>query len=511
MSSSPQDSYDQLLAKYREMTILRTANDIIYWDMETKMPAKGLELRSEQLSLISLMVHRMLTDPEMERLLGSIEKDGKLASLTDEQGRNIHLIRKAYDEESKLPDDLVAEMSRNQILAVGAWKKAKAAKDFAQFRPFLEKNIELKKEAAEILMKVKGTKTPYDALLDMYEPGITADRIGEVFGGMRDGLIRLMGKIEASGKRPDRSFLSRKVPIDAQRKISALAMDFVGYPTSGPDAWGRLDETEHPFSNGYYTDVRITTHYYEDNFKSSLFSVLHEAGHALYEGDMPTRWMYQPIGSAASYGIHESQSRFVENIVGRSPEFLEYVMPRLRRVTGRTLSGILADDFVRAVNVTEPSKIRIEADEVTYGLHIIVRFELERDIFADRITVDELPHAWNEKYSKYLGVKVENDSEGVMQDTHWAGGSFGYFPSYALGNIYGGMFLRKLNKDVPTWKASVRKGDFTPVRQWLIDNVHSKGNLYDPADLVKIVTGEGLTIEPFLEYLNAKMSMVYGA
>ena len=511
MSISLQDNYDQLLAKYREMTVLRTAGDIIYWDMETKMPAKGLELRSEQLSQISLMTHRMVTDPKVGAHLDAIEKDSKLSSLTPEQRRNVHLMRKAFDEESKLPDALVAEMSKQQILAVGAWKKAKEARNFAMYRADLQKNIELKKQAAEILMKAKGTRTPYDALLDMFEPGMTAQRIDEVFNSMKNGLIKIMKKVEASPNKPDQAILSKKVSVEAQRKISAMAMDFIGYETSGPNAWGRLDETEHPFSNGYYTDVRITTHYYEDNFKSSLFSVLHEGGHALYEGDLPLQWMYQPIGSAASYGIHESQSRFVENMVGRSPEFISYMLPKLREFTGEALAGTTLDEFTRAVNAAQPSKIRIEADEVTYGLHIIVRFELERDIFADKITVDELPQAWNEKYSKYLGVDIEHDSEGIMQDTHWAGGSFGYFPSYALGNIYGGMFLRKLDKDVPTWMASVQKGDFMPVRKWLVDNIYSKGNLYDPADLVKVVTGEGLTIEPFLAYLNEKVDRTYGA
>jgi carboxypeptidase Taq len=401
-------------------------------------------------------------------------------------------------------------LCRRIAYAVGAWKKAKAANDFAQFSPFLAKNIELKKQAAEILMKAKGSKNHYDALLDMFEPGMTAERINEVFTGMREGLIKILKRVDASPNKPDESFLSRKVAVEAQRKISLMAMEFIGYETSGPNAWGRLDETEHPFSNGYYTDVRITTHYHEENFKSSLFSVLHEGGHALYEGDMPAQWMYQPIGSAASYGIHESQSRFVENMVGRSPEFLAYMLPRIRRVTGKTLAGVSLNDFIRAVNVAEPSKIRIEADEVTYGLHIIVRFELERDIFADKLTVKELPQAWNEKYSKYLGIAIGNDSEGVLQDTHWAGGSFGYFPSYALGNIYGGMFLRKLNQDVPSWRKSIKKGDFKPVRQWLVDNIHSKGNLYDPADLVKEVTGESIRVGPFIGYLNRKFGALYG-
>jgi carboxypeptidase Taq len=262
--ASLHDNYDQLLARYREMTILRTAGDVVYWDLETKMPPKGLELRSEQLSFIGLKTHQMITDPAVGKHLESIEKDPSYPSMNVEQKRNVHLLRKAYDEESKLPDSLVAEIAKQSILAVGAWKKAKAANDFAQFSPFLAKNIELKKQAAEILMKAKGSKNHYDALLDMFEPGMTAERINEVFTGMREGLIKILKRVDASPNKPDESFLSRKVAVEAQRKISLMAMEFIGYETSGPNAWGRLDETEHPFSNGYYTDVRITTHYHED-------------------------------------------------------------------------------------------------------------------------------------------------------------------------------------------------------------------------------------------------------
>jgi carboxypeptidase Taq len=509
MAASLQKHYDELLARYKEMTVLRTAGDIVYWDMETKMPAKGLELRSEQLSFIGLTTHKMITDRKIGSHLDAIEKDRAFGSLNDVQARNVHLLRKTYDEESKLPDKLVADMSKQQILAVGAWKKAKAAQDYSMYRDDLQKNIELKMKAAEILMKVKETKTPYDALLDIYEPGMSAERISKVFGGMRNGLIKLLKKADESSS-SDQSFLFRKVPVDAQRKISEMVMRFLGFQTAGPDAWGRLDETEHPFSNGYYTDQRVTTHYYEDNFKSSMFSVLHECGHAWYERDLPAEWVYQPIGSAASYGVHESQSRFVENMVGRSPEFLAYALPKLKKIAGKALPGIELDAFVKAVNVVERSKIRIEADEVTYGLHIIARFEIERDIFAGKLTVDELPQAWNEKYSKYLGVDIENDSEGVMQDTHWAGMSFGYFPSYALGNIYGGMFLEKLEKDAPEWRSAVGEGDFSPVHDFLSSNVHSKGNMYDPVDLVKEVTGKSINIKPFLDYLDRKVDMVYG-
>jgi carboxypeptidase Taq len=255
--------------------------------------------------------------------------------------------------------------------------------------------------------------------------------------------------------------------------------------------------------------VRITTHYYENFFTSSVFSVLHEAGHALYEQDLKQEWMYQPVGSAASAGFHESQSRMLENIVGRSREFWTYFMPKLKQIGGRALSGLALDKFVHAINQAKPSKIRVEADEVTYGLHIIIRFNIERDLFADRTTVRELPEVWNQSYKDYLGVKVENDSEGVMQDTHWAAGMFGYFPSYALGNIYSGQMLASMEKTMPDWRRRLAKGDFNDVRQWLIKNVHSQGNLYDPADLIQRISGTKLDVKPYLQYLNNKYSELY--
>ncbi|OPY34472.1 MAG: Carboxypeptidase Taq (M32) metallopeptidase [Methanomassiliicoccales archaeon PtaU1.Bin124] len=510
MAKSLKGSYQQLMERSKRLTVLKTAAGIIQWDMETKMPPKGVEQRSEQLSLLDLIAHREIVDPEIGALLDSIEKDRKYESLDELQKRNVHLYRKMYNEEAKLPDELVAATSKQATICVNVWKRAKAAKDFNMFRPELAKMIELREKAADIMMEVKGTKTPYDALLDAFEPGITADKISDIFGGMRKGLMGVMKKIEASGVKPDSELLTRRVKIDAQRKIGQMAMDFVKYDTTSKEAGGRLDETEHPFSTGYFDDVRITTHYHEDRWTSSLFSVLHESGHALYEQDIDQDWKWQPVGNACSYGIHESQSRFVENIVGRSPEFLEFMLPQLRKVCGPALKGVRLDRFVTAVNQVEASKIRIEADEVTYGLHIIIRFEIERDLFAGKVKVNELPQVWNEKYDKYLGVEIENDSEGVMQDTHWAGGSFGYFPSYALGNIYGGMFLRKMEKDVPEWREEVRKGNYVPVGTWLKDNVHSKGNMYDPADLVKHVTGKNVEIEPFIAYLKGKMGKIYG-
>jgi carboxypeptidase Taq len=510
MNSNLQKAYDGLLAKSKEIAVLQSTTAIVSWDMETKMPPKALNLRSQQMALLELVGHKMLTDPQVGKTLEGIEKDSGYAELDRVQKRNVYIARKAYDEAMKLPESLVFETAKQQTIAVGVWKKAKVAKDYKMFKPELKKMIELRQKAADILMGVKGTKTPYDALLDAFESKMTADKITKVFDGMRVGLIDVMKRVEKSGYKQDKSILSRPVPIDIQKKISDAAMDYIGYDTKGPNAGGRLDETEHPFTTGYYDDVRITTHYHEDRWVSSLYSVMHEGGHALYEQNLPQTWMYQPIGSSSSYGIHESQSRFIENMVGRSPEFLSHMLPRLKKVVGRPLRGVKLADFIAAVNVVEPSKIRVEADEVTYGLHIIIRFEMERDIFAGKLKVEDLPQAWNEKYDKYLGVEIENDSEGVMQDTHWASGYYGYFPSYALGNIYGGMFLKTLKKDAPNWRKELKKGNFQPVKNWMVENIHSKGNLYDPADLVKEVTGENLTVKPFISYLEKKFGKIYG-
>jgi carboxypeptidase Taq len=510
MNSNVKKEYDQLLSKAKEVAVLQSTTAIVNWDMETKMPPKALNLRSQQIAQLEVIGHKMLTDPALGKTIESIEKSSGYYELDKVQKRNVYLVKKAYDENTKLPEELVFETAKQQTITVGVWKKAKAAKDYTLFKPVLKKMIELRMKAAEILMDVKGTKTPYDALLDIFESKMTAEKTTKVFDTMRVGLISVMKKVEKSGIKPDTSILSRPVPVEVQKRISDAAMEFIGYDTKSPNAGGRLDETEHPFTTGYYDDVRITTHYHEDRWPSSLYSVLHEGGHAMYEQGLPHDWMYKPIGSSASFGIHESQSRFVENMVGHSPEFLSYMLPKLKKIVGKPLRGVKLADFLKAVNVVEPSKIRIEADEVTYGLHIIIRFEMERDIFSGRLKVDELPQAWNEKYDKYLGVEIENDSEGVMQDTHWASGYYGYFPSYALGNIYGGMFLKKLKRDQPAWRKELKKGNFTPVKSWMIENVHNKGNLYDPADLVKEVTGESLTVKPFIAYLEKKYAKIYG-
>jgi len=509
MSKPVKSNYERLIAKVKDLFIFNSAGSIIHWDMETMMPPKAIQLRSQQLALLSRIGHKMSTDPEIGKLIDAIMRDKDYDKLDDIQKRNVYLIKKDYDEQTKLPEELVAEIAKQRAIAVDVWKKAKAAKNFSMFKPELEKIVELEKKAAEILMKVKETATPYDALIDIFEPKMTAKAITVVFDELRDGLVKLLRKCEKSLKQPDINTLKRKIPINTQREIAKALADFVGYDVSSKEAGGRIDETEHPFTTGYYDDVRITTHYYEDLFASSVFSVLHEAGHAMYEQGLRQEWMYQPVGTGCSSGFHESQSRFVENIIGRSREFWAYFLPKLKEITGRALSDVELDKLVHAINQVKPSKIRVEADEVTYCLHIIIRFNIERDLFADKIKVGELPEIWNESYKKYLGIKIENDSEGVMQDTHWASGYFGYFPSYALGNIYSGQILGVMEKQLPKWRSQIAQGNFNDVRNWLIKNVHAHGNFYDPAGLIKKIAGKELTVTPYLDYLNKKYSHLY--
>ena len=509
MTKALMSSYKKLLEKTENNVTLSSAAAILHWDMETMMPPKGIKMRSLQLAMLSRIGHKMSTDPEIGRLLEETMKHPEYGSLDLIHKRNLYLIKKSYDEQTKLPEELVVEISKQQAITIDTWKKAKAAKDFNKFNPELEKLFNLKRQAAEILMKVKETATPYDALVDIFEPKMTSEAISRVFKELRTGLVSIIRKCEASTKQPDTTILERQVSIETQKKIGKLLAEFIGYDVTSSTSGGRIDETEHPFTTGYYNDVRITTHYYPRRFASSLFSILHEGGHAIYEQNLKKEWMFQPVGDACSMGFHESQSRFVENIIGRSREFWTYFLPKLKTLTGDALSDVGLDDFVHAVNHVKPSKIRVEADEVTYGLHVIIRFNLERDLFADKIAMDELPQVWNESYSKYLGVDIEDASEGVMQDTHWASGLYGYFPSYALGNIYSGQLLACMEKDVQDWRTQISEGNFTNVKQWLNKNVHSHGNLYSPPDLIKRIAGKPLTVAPFIDYLHEKYSRLY--
>ena len=501
--------YSELLQKTKDTIVLGTAMGIIHWDMETMMPPNAVEQRSLQLELLSRVGHKMSTNPEIGKLLGKIQLSPNFQALGQTEKRNIYLINKSYLEQTSLPEKLVADIAKQEAITVNTWKKAKAQKNYNQLKPELQKLLDLSKQAAEILMKVKETKTPYEALIDKFEPKMTTQKITVTFNTLQKGLKPLLNKIQETNQHPDTKTLHQPIPIEIQRQISQLITQTLGYDTASPMANGRIDETEHPFTSGSYEDVRITTHYHVNDYANSIFSVLHESGHALYELNIKPEWRYQPIGSTCSYGIHESQSRLYENVVGRSKEFWTSFLPKIQKVAPN-LAVINFDQFIHAINRVERSKIRIESDEVTYNLHIIIRYELERDLFADKISLDELPQVWNEKYSDYLGVKVEDDSEGVMQDTHWSSGLYGYFPSYALGNIYSGQITAAITRALPNWRNQLAVGNLGEFNAWLKEKIHRQGDLYDPEDLIKKAAGKNLDTEPYLQYLTGKYSELYG-
>ncbi|MEJ5292062.1 MAG: carboxypeptidase M32 [Candidatus Methanosuratincola sp.] len=502
MSEEILKAYEKLLSKSRELVVLSSAKAVLQWDTETMMPPGAFDLRGQQLALLSRIEHRMITDREIGDLLDKIERSPDYESLDAVKKRNVLLIRKQYDENTKLPEELVSEIEKQAITSYKKWREGKASGNFGLFEPELRRMLELKKKAAEILKEVKKTRTLYDAMIDIFEPKISEEVIDGTFNDLKN---RLKPIISRYSERPiDADWLKRRVPVETQKELAKSIAEFIGYDVGSESARGRIDPTEHPFTIGYYDDVRITTHYYEDNFTSSLFSVLHEGGHALYELNLEQGWKYQPVGSACSFGFHESQSRFVENVVGRSDHFWTYFLPVLNRLTAGQFADIDARKAAAAVNRVSPSKIRIEADEATYALHIIIRFEIERDLFSEKLDVKELPQAWNDKYAEYLGVEIQNDSEGVLQDVHWAHGYFGYFPSYALGNIYCAQILSKLERDVSGCWEEVERGNFAPIRQWLTQNVHNAGNLYDPMDLLRKITGEGINPAHFANYLENK-------
>lgn len=495
------EAYDELINDMRDVFILENVERMIDWDFETYMPTGGGKQRSKEMALMAGLVHDRYTSPTIVELIRRIKSDPEYNTLSFIEKRNVHLVEKKYNEETRVPKDLVEKIAEQKAISIQAWKKAKEKKNYSIFKPELDKTLKLAKERAQYLAP---EKDPFDALLEEFEPSFNSEMIKKLFSELREGLIPIIRKCQDSSKQPDMSLINRHCSIDIQKKIADHIAKLVHYDLER----GRIDETEHPFTNGYYDDVRITTHYYEDDFASSLYSVMHEAGHALYEQNLDKQFVYQALGKSSSYGIHESQSRFIENLIGRSPDFWENYLPKFKEITGKIFSDVDLDAFTHAINEVKPSKIRIEADEVTYSLHVIIRFEIEKELLSGKITTDELPEVWNKKYKDYLGVDIENDSEGVMQDTHWAAGYFGYFPSYALGNIYNGQMLNVIKKDLP-YDDLLRKGVLKPIIDWLIEKVHKQSNLYDPLELIKKISGEEINPKYFIDYLEEKYSKIY--
>ncbi|MFX1248896.1 MAG: carboxypeptidase M32 [Promethearchaeota archaeon] len=498
-----QNAFDNLLEEIHDYFVLQQIEYILDWDFETYMPTKGVDQRAEELAMIASLKHGRIANPKIGELVKEIKNHPKYSSLSEEEKREIYLIERKHKMESKVPKELVESIAKQIPISIAAWKKAKKDSNYLLFKPELDKILDLTKKKAFYL---NPDKEPFDALVEKYEPGMNSSQFTILFDELKEGLIPIIQKCVKSPKQPDLSLIKRNCPIGIQKKLSKNIAELVHYDLER----GRIDETEHPFTTGYFDDVRITTHYYEENFSDSFYSVLHEAGHGLYEQNLLQKYKYQFVGESASYGIHESQSRFIENLIGRSLEFWEFYLPQLKKMTGDIFSEVELDPFVHAINEVKPSKIRVTADEVTYGLHIIIRFEIERDLLSGKITTDQLPELWNSKYKEYLDVNIENDSEGVLQDIHWSGGSFSYFPSYTMGNIYNTQILAQMAKEITDYKDLIRKGELKPIIDWLIENVHSSVNLYDPPELIKKITGEEINPKYFINYLEEKYSKLYG-
>ncbi|MFX0115822.1 MAG: carboxypeptidase M32 [Candidatus Hodarchaeota archaeon] len=496
------DAYKALMKNLEYYYLLEQVIMELGWDMRVMMPPKGISQRSKQLALLRSLQHSELADPKIGKLLNSVSNDKDFNSRPAQEQRNTHLINRLHNRETKIPKDLVGKLEEQRAKTNSVWEKAKQEANYGKFKPEFEKLLELCIERAKAL----GSGEPFDTLMDLYfEPGMTSAKLKPMFDKLKKGLIPLIERCIDSPRQPDPSVLKRSCPLDIQAKLSEETARLVGFDFEA----GRIDETEHPFTSGDLYDVRITTHYYEDSFTSSFFAVLHEAGHGIYQQVINPDFAFQPLGEAASYGVHESQSRFTENIIGRSFEFWKYYLPRFKELTGDVFQDVSLETMYAAVNRVALTPIRIFADELTYALHIILRFELERDLLNEKIDLNDLPGAWNDKVRNYLKIEVENDAMGVLQDVHWSTGYFGYFPSYELGNIYSAQLLASIAKDIPNYKQQITQGNFGGIKAWLDEHVRYHGSLYDPEELIEKATGEKPTANYLLKYLESKYTELY--
>lgn len=500
--------YERLLEKTQEILQFYTVIGIVRWDLQTYMPPIGIAQRSEQLALLSKIQHRMVIDPELDHILTKLENN--LDSLDRIQKREVELARREFDRNSKIPEDLISQYSAQKTLTTVAWKRAKDTNKWKLFESELSTLLEMSKRVAEIIMESIGAKCQLDALIDHWEPRMTTQSLSKVFKKLKGQLVPFVEKYSLSCEGVSRDIRKKRVPIDIQRRVVTDLTSAIGYDTTSENAGGRIDESEHPFTIGYYDDVRFTINYRIDDFFRAIFGCLHETGHALINQNQNKDWKWMYLGERCSSGFSESQSRFVENIIGKSPEFWQFYYPRFINQTKRIYKDVTYQDWLRTINIVEPSNIRVTADEMTYALHIIIRFEIEQDLFEEKMDVSEIPDVWNQKYSQYLGVEIESDSEGALQDIQWAWGYWGYFPTYTLGNLYAAMLSEKMSSVIPEWKNHLAAGNIASPMQWLIDNVYKKSRMYDPSEMIKKITGKSLTANPLIKYFDEKYSALFG-
>jgi carboxypeptidase Taq len=491
------DALTQLKERLGKVSDIERIGRVLSWDQQTMMPPAGWRHRADHVETLRRIQHELLVVEETGRLLDELQ-DLATDDPDSDDGALIRLTRREYEKASRVPTDLRAEMVRAATEARTIWVKARSESNFELFRPALERNYELRQRYIECFDDVDEA---YDILLDDFEPETTTAEVREIFAELKAELIPLIAELRDDDV--DDSFLRGTFPIDAQERLAKEVVGLFGYRH---DTW-RLDPTEHPFASGAgVDDIRITTHYDPETMKS-FFSTMHEYGHGLYSQQLPQHLERLPTGGPCSLGIHESQSRLWENLVGRSRPFWQLFYPRAQAAFPEQLGGIELDDFIAGINRVRPSLIRIKADEVTYGMHIILRFELEQDIVNGLVAIHDLPGVWNERMQEYLGVDVPNDALGVLQDTHWASGSIGYFATYLLGTVMSVQIWQKMLEDIPDLEDQIERGEFGALREWLGEHVHRYGRKFSPQETLRRATGATIDPKPYLAYLRAK----YGA
>jgi carboxypeptidase Taq len=498
------DAYELLTSDLRETAVLASAGSVLSWDQETQLPLQGSSLRADQLAALSGIVHERRIRPQVQEWLAAAETDALLMS-DPLAAANLAEIRREHDRAMKLPASLVRELAQTAALAQRAWRDSREASDFANFAPWLEKTLELSRAKAQCYRP--GEPHAYDALLDEYEPGATAEPLERVFRELRDRLAPLIASIAERGPVPPGRLDGLSIPVPLQMDFSRRVAERIGFEFQA----GRLDISTHPFCEGIGPgDTRLTTRFREDQFLDALSSTMHEAGHGMYEQGLPKEAHFgEPLGEAASLGMHESQSRLWENMVGRSRAFWAWALPEARSAFGSDLGGADIDDAFRASNRVEPGLIRVDSDEATYNLHVMLRFDLERALLSGDLQVADLPGAWNERILRDLGLIVPDDRRGCLQDIHWSMGAIGYFPTYTLGNLYAAQLWEAVRRDQPDLDEAMTRGEFGGLLSWLRDKIHHHGRRHSAMELCERATGATLSAEPFFRYLEGKLGPLY--
>ncbi|MEM9940377.1 MAG: carboxypeptidase M32 [Planctomycetota bacterium] len=495
--------FDELCQHVRETSYLESTAALLEWDQQTKLPQNANSFRSEQITFLAGEIHQRRTSNRVGDLLGQLEAWADTDDCTPDQTATIKELKKDFDKQVKLPGRLVEELAKAASTGQAVWVEARKKDDFSIFAEPLKKIFDLKKEQAEALGY---EDCRYDALLDEFEPGGKTREVTEVLENLRQDLVPLVSAIQQSSVDPNVDILKRNFPVEAQEEFARQASAKIGFDYQR----GRLDVTHHPFcTETGPNDCRITTRYDPNFFNSAFFGTLHEAGHGIYEQGLRGDQYGLPPGKYCSLGIHESQSRLWENLVGRSFSFWEYFYPQAQEVFPDALANVELDEFYQAINAVSPSLIRVEADEATYNLHIIIRFELEQAVIHDELPTDDLPTAWNEKYQKYLGIQPPSDADGVLQDVHWSAGLVGYFPTYSLGNLYASQFFVAAENQLGSLSPQFRTGEFEPLKTWLNEKIHTRGKCLTGPELGLEVTGELLSHRTLIQQLHDKLKPIY--